>query len=367
MLPFVLGDRLFVVILCAGIGCHIAFIMLKLKKKRRFFYKYTQETENAMAINKYMRAALKALSYMEVDVKTNYKLLRQVERAAKKPRIKLTYQTWDYHVTNDGYEVPVRIFTPKQEKKRDWVMAKRPVTIFLHGGGWVTGDIDSYEKVCLTIARQTGHTLIAVDYRLAPEHPFPAALTDCYQAVKAAMHWHTVSKNPYKLTLMGDSAGGNLAAALSLYMRDQGEKMADRQVLIYPATYNDHTAASVFASVVENGTDYLLTSKRICEYMDLYCHDEADRTSPYFAPLLAADFSNQPDTLVITAEYDPLRDEAEEYGRQLALAGNRVTVHRIKDALHGFFSLPVRFAAVKESYETINEFLREDIPDERAE
>jgi len=312
-----------------------------------------------MAINKYMRTALKALSnmYMNVDIKTNYKLIRQIQRAAKRPRIKI-YQTWDYYIKNDDRRIPVRMFSPVNERIKAADKIKYPVIIFLHGGGWVTGDLDSYEKTCLTIARQTGHVIIAVDYRLAPEHPFPAALEDCYKAVKAVMRWHKMSGSPHKINLMGDSAGGNLAAAVSLYMRDRGEKTVDKQVLIYPATYNNHTENSPFLSVAENGTDYILTSKHICDYMALYCSKEEDRGSSYCAPLLAGDFSAQPDTLIITAQYDPLRDEGEEYGRKLKEAGNSVLVHRIEDALHGYFSLTIKFSAVRKSYAIINKFLK---------
>jgi acetyl esterase/lipase len=313
-----------------------------------------------MAINKYMQAALKALSNVDVDIKTNYRLIRQLERAARKPRIKLTYQTRDYHIKNGNENIPIRIFFPTNSNIERSEIAKFPVIVFFHGGGWVTGDLDSYEKPCLSIARQTGHILVAVDYRLAPENPFPAALEDCYQAVKVVMRWHKASGSPHKLTLMGDSAGGNLAAALSLYMRDRGEKIADRQILIYPATYNDHTGSSPFPSVAENGTGYILTAKNICDYMDLYCGKTEDRLNPYLAPLLADDFSNQPDTLIITAQHDPLRDEGEEYGRKLQEWGNSVTIRRIDNALHGYFSLPVRFRAVRQSFELINQFLKGD-------
>lgn len=106
------------------------------------------------------------------------------------------------------------------------------------------------------------------------------------------------------MTVIGDSAGGNLAAAVSLRARDEGEFYIPRQILIYPATYYDHSESSPFASVMENGSEYLLTSKRICEYIDLYKRDDEDLKNPYFAPLLAKDFSDQPDTLIITAEFD---------------------------------------------------------------
>ncbi|MCL1916711.1 MAG: alpha/beta hydrolase [Peptococcaceae bacterium] len=311
-----------------------------------------------MPINRYMHTALKTLSNIPVDVKTDYQLIRRIQRIAKKPRLRLTYQTWNSHIKNGSCTIPIRLFSPVGRKITSLANAGYPLIIFLHGGGWVTEDLETYEKTCRIIARQTRHILIAVDYRLAPEYPFPAALEDCYKAVRTIMRWHRISGSSHKIALMGDSAGGNLAAAVSLYMRDRGEKTVDRQVLIYPATYNDHTETSPFPSVAENGTDYILTSKHLRDYMDLYCRG-ADRDSPYCAPLLANDFSNQPDTLILTAQYDPLRDEGEEYGRKLQAAGNSVWMHRI-DALHGYFSLPLTFAAVKESYTLINQFLWED-------
>ena len=316
-----------------------------------------------MGINKYMHTALKALSdlYLSVDIKTKYGLIRRVERIARKPRIKLMYQTWDSYINSGSHDIPIRIFSPENKRIESLERTNYPVIVFLHGGGWVTGDLDSYEKLCLTAARQTGNIVVAVDYRLAPENPFPAALEDCYEAVKAVMRQYGAPGSSRKITLMGDSAGGNLAAAVSLYMRDKGEKTVDRQILIYPATYNNHTQTSPFPSVSENGTGYILTSKHICDYMDLYCHKAEDRLSPYCAPLLAGDFSNQPDTLIITAQYDPLRDEGEEYGRRLKEAGNSVTVRRVNNTLHGYFALPIRFSAVKESYDIINEFLRKGV------
>lgn len=317
-----------------------------------------------MAINKYMLTALKALSNVEVDIQTNYKLLRQLERIAKKPRIKPMYQVWEHQLIHDGHWVPVRIFSPLYEKVKGFTDFQGPVIIFFHGGGWVTGELVTYEKTCLTIARQTGCLLVAVDYRLAPEHPFPDALHDCYHAVKAVMQWPQALESPQQVILMGDSAGGNLAAVVSLIMRENGEATAGKQVLIYPVTYNDHSKSSPFLSVTENGKDYFLTSKRICDYMALYYRDK-DRNNPYLAPLLAEDLSNQPDTLIITAQYDPLRDEAEEYGRRLRESGNRVVIHRVADVVHGYFSLSTRYSAVKDTYTIINQFLRECLPDGR--
>ena len=147
-------------------------------------------------------------------------------------------------------------------------------------------------------------------------------------------------------------------ASVSFISLDSREFMPSLQILIYPATGNDHSDDSPFPSVRENGTDYLLTTKRVRDYMELYRSSDADLMNPYYAPLAAADFSNQPDTLIITAEYCPLRDEGEAYGKALAMAGNRVKVFRMPDALHGFFSLPVRFSQVKKAYVLINRFLK---------
>jgi acetyl esterase/lipase len=257
----------------------------------------------------------------------------------------------DHKFMVDGREIPVRVFHPGKHKNNGFL-------IFFHGGGWVTGNIDSYTKVCANMANQTGHTVISVDYRLAPENPFPAGVEDCYYAVREIfLNLDLLRCKSEDITLIGDSAGGNLAAAVSLMARDRGEFLPHRQILIYPATYHDHSENSPFASVMENGKDYLLTSKRIQDYMDMYVPDEDDRYSPYVAPILADDLSRQPDTLIITAEFDPLRDEGEAYGIRLRESGNHVMIYRMKDALHGFIALPKKSEYVVKCYEIINQFL----------
>lgn len=300
-----------------------------------------------MAINKFMMAALKALSYPDIDMKTYYKANRMAHNLVSPP-IKVLYKTSDHKISLDGYEIPVRIFTPKQQRSEE-------VLLFFHGGGWVVGNIDSYTGVCARLSDATGRRVISVDYRLAPEYPFPYAAEDCYAAAKE------ISRQYRQITLIGDSAGGNLAAVVSLMASQRKEFSVRRQILLYPATYNDHTESSPFLSVRENGTDYLLTSKRICEYIELYIQDEKDRDNPYFAPLLSDELYQQPDTLVITAEFDPLRDEGEAYARKLQAFGNHAELHRIPDALHGFFSLPKRFTHVQKALALINSFLEVEV------
>ncbi len=306
-----------------------------------------------MAINKVVRTALKALSYAEIDVKKNYKLQRNLVNLAHRHYMKPFYRAWDHKIYLKDHAIPVRVFSPDSE-------GDYPVLLFFHGGGWVTGNIDSYNKVCTNMSRLTNHIVISVDYRLAPEHKFPAALEDCYEVARTLFTKEELF-NLYnkRITIIGDSAGGNLAAALSLMARDKNEFKVDRQILIYPSTYNDHSDKSPFPSIVENGKDYLLTSKKVCDYMDLYMKSRDDINNPYFAPLISNDLTNQPKTLIITAEYDPLRDEGEEYGKKLRNAGNEVDIYRIKDGLHGFFALPPRFPQVKLCYDIINQFLCE--------
>ncbi len=303
-----------------------------------------------MPINKAIQTALSILP--ELDVKKTYPMERELQKLiahrAKDPSL---YRIWEHEIPCGGRKVPVRIFAP--EKKR-----REQVLLFFHGGGWVTGTIDSYDGVCGDMAAQTGCVVASVDYRLAPENRFPAAVEDCYAAARALFRNSALlDVRPEDIVLIGDSAGGNLAAAVSLMARDKGEFLPARQILIYPSVASDHTENSPYPSVQENGTGYLLTSKRVEDFMGLYMSSPADRENPYFAPLCAKDFHDQPDTLVVTAEYCPLRDEGEAYGGKLREAGSYVEIHRMPGTLHGYFSLPIWFKAVKETYAILNSFL----------
>ena len=308
-----------------------------------------------MAINHTARKILKALSFDGIEVEAS----RHLADLKRLDPMKIFYKTIDYKIYNEDFEVPTRIFFPNEKAFKGMGPDQRRVMLFIHGGGWVTESVDNYERICARLANATEHVVVSVDYRLAPENKFPVGLEDCYAVARAIFtNRFILNVEPEDITLIGDSAGGNLAAALSLMARDRGEFMPRRQILIYPAVNSDYTEESPFPSVRENGTDYLLTAGKMRDYIELYAGSEEDKLNPYFAPILAKDVSGQPDTLVITGEFDPLRDEGEAYALRLKQAGNRVEIRRIQDALHGYFALGIKNFHVQESFDFINRFLK---------
>lgn len=300
--------------------------------------------------NKILKKIIRILSIPHINLKKNYKVYRKILGFFNPPLSPL-YKSLDHKITMNNREIPVRAFFPETIKYSK-------ILIFFHGGGWVTGNIDTYTRMCANMANETNCLVISVDYLLAPENPFPAGLEDCYWVTKEIFsNPGLLNSKKEDIILVGDSAGGNLAAVVSLMRRDRGEFVPKKQILIYPATNYDHSENSPYKSVVENGTDYIMTSKRIQDYLDLYAPNEEDRKNPYIAPILSEDLSNQPDTLIITAEFDPLRDEGEAYGEKLKKFNNYAEIHRIPNAIHGFFSNPLAAEQVEKSYEFINKFI----------
>ena len=214
-------------------------------------------------------------------------------------------------------------------------------------------------------AGQQDRNKIPKTYRLAPEYRFPVGLMDCYAAAKTFYtNRFLLNTDPDRITIMGDSAGGNLAAAVCMMARDRGDFFPKKQILIYPALNNCYTEDSPFESVKTNGTGYLLTAEKMEDYLKFYESCPEDRRNPYFAPILEKNFRNMPDTLILTAEFDPLRDEGEAFGEKLKEAGNRVEVHRIAGAFHGYFALGIKFLHVQESFAYVNRFLETEEQEE---
>lgn len=310
--------------------------------------------------SKTMRAILHALSYSNLEVES----ARRLADLKRLDPMRIFRRKLDVKIYNEDYEVPVRLYFPNEQAMEKGINKGHSyaVLLFFHGGGWVTDSVENYDRVCSQMAQSTGQIVVSVEYRLAPEYPFPTGLMDCYAAAKALYtNRFILNTEPEKITIVGDSAGGNLAAAVSLMARDKGEFMPDRQILIYPALNNCYTEESPYLSVKENGEDYLLTAVKMENYISLYQRSPEDRDNPYFSPLQEKNLKDLPDTLILTAEFDPLRDEGEEYARRLREAGNNVELHRIPGALHGFFALGIKLFHVQESFDIMNKFLRREI------
>ena len=302
-------------------------------------------------MNKRDRNVLKALSMNGIEVKVS----RTLANLKSISPMKVFYKTLDAKVYNDGYEIPLRVFLPGKDD-----MENMKVILYFHGGGWATESIDTYARALHLLAYETDCAVVAVEYRLAPEHKYPVPLEDCYAAAKALFTGQLVSEiDPDKIIIAGDSAGGNMTAAVSLMARDRGDFSPKSQILIYPATYLEYENPP-FRSVYENGSDYILTIGKMRDYVNLYLNNEEERKEKYVSPLKETDFSNQPRTLILTAEFDPLRDEGEAYGKRLLQAGNEVEVYRLNDAIHGFFSLGVRSQHMRDSLELMKNFIKEE-------
>ncbi|MBL6951126.1 MAG: alpha/beta hydrolase [Alphaproteobacteria bacterium] len=228
----------------------------------------------------------------------------------------------------DGNELAIRIYTPVSAAS---VMG---VAIFFHGGGWVIGSLESHDHVCRHLAHGAGCIVVAVDYRLAPEHKFPAGLNDCLAAARwVAENAAAIGGDPARLAVVGDSAGGNLAASTALILRDEDKRIQLRlQALIYPAV--DFTADT--ASKDDNGEGYLLTRQATEHFAELYLPDRATRSDPRASPQLARHHTDLPRAWIQTAEFDPLRDEGRIYAETLAKAGVAVEYKCYAGMVHGF-------------------------------
>jgi acetyl esterase len=258
----------------------------------------------------------------------------------------------DRTVPGPGGDLPVRVYVPASP---DGVAAgegaaARPVLVWFHGGGWVIGDLETADGTVRAMANGAGTVVVSVDYRLAPEHPFPAAVDDALAAVRwVADNAAELGVDPARLAVGGDSAGGNLAAVVSQQLRDSGPAIAF-QLLVYPVT----DAKLVLPSIDENGEGYFLEKETMQWFVHHYLGD-GGRDDPRVSPLAATDGAlvGLPPALVITAELDPLRDEGEAYGERLGAAGVDVTVTRYDGVIHGFFSmrdmLPDGAAAIAEA------------------
>ncbi len=232
-----------------------------------------------------------------------------------------------------------------------------PTVLFLHGGGWVIGDLDTHDNMVRNVCRHARAVVVAVDYRLAPEHPFPAAADDAVAAARwVAQHLDEFGGDD-RLAVAGDSAGGNLAAVVAQVLRDDGTPLV-AQFLIYPAV----DAEGEYPSRVENAKGYFLEKDTMDWFYGHYAGAWEDAKDARLSPLHHADLAGLPPAVVVTAEYDPLRDEGEAYGKALEAAGVTAHVLRYDGMSHGFFDMggasPAAQAAIEESCARFGELLR---------
>jgi acetyl esterase len=247
-------------------------------------------------------------------------------------------------------EVLIRVYTPAGP-------GPFPAVVYFHGGGFVVGSLDGGDATCRTLCHGASCVVVSVEYRLAPEHKFPAATDDCLAATRwVAAHAAELNADPARLVVAGESAGGNLAAVTALRLRDEGGPRPCGQLLIYPVT-DYHTPPT--PSYIANGKGYLLTRAMMVWFWGHYLNHAGETGHPHASPLRAPDLGNLPPALVITAEYDPLRDEGERYAARLQQAGTPAICSRYDGMIHGFLLLSELFDEGRQAMEEAILWLRQ--------
>lgn len=261
-------------------------------------------------------------------------------------------QVHDRTIPTDDHAVPVRVYQPAGSD------TSNACILYMHGGGFMMGDLDSSDSIAWGLAQETGAIVVSVDYRLTPEHPYPAAFNDCFGVLTwLAENAEALGVDPMRIAVVGDSAGGNLGAALCLAARDRQGPHIAAQALIYGSFGLEQDGGSY----VEYAEGLGLTRASTQKYRDLYLSGNLQTTDPYALPLRATSHANLPPALLHSAEMDPIRDDGRAYAAALALAGNRVTYREAKGMIHGFLRARFSGAAAKAEFDAICHFLREEL------
>lgn len=301
-----------------------------------------------MPVDPHIAAVLTMLDEAEVPAmyegspEAGRTLYLQLTHGARTPeQLTPVASTEDRTVPGADGDLKARVYRPKGD-------GPFPTVVFFHGGGWVIGDLDTHDNMARHICTGSGAVVVAVDYRLAPEHPFPAAADDAVAAARwVAGHLHEFGGDD-RLAVAGDSAGGNLAAVVAQVLHADGTTLAG-QFLIYPAV----DAEGEYPSRVENATGYFLEQDTMDWFYGHYAGSFDDPRDARLSPLHHGDLSGLPPAVIVTGEYDPLRDEGEAYGEALRAAGVRAEVQRYDGMIHGFFDMgtisPAAQKAIEES------------------
>ncbi len=278
---------------------------------------------------------------------------RRVYAAIGRPRAEVPLSSvQDHRLAGPGGELAVRVYLPVGE-------GPFPVLVYFHGGGWVVGNLDTHDSQARGLCAGSGCAVVSVDYRLAPEHPYPAAPEDCYAATSWAFeHGGELGLDCSRLAVGGDSAGANLATVVALMARDRQGPEIRFQLLVYPATDDDFSRTSC----IENAEGYILSTAAMRWFWNHYVPDPARRSEPYCAPAKAQSLVGLPPALVMTAEFDPLRDDGNAYAERLQSSGVPTRLSCYLGAVHGFVGMGAFSAlareAMREACEALSQALR---------
>ena len=280
----------------------------------------------------------------ETDPQDVRDLLKQYRLEGTLPLARIENRT----VPGPAGPIPVRVYAKAGD-------APKPVIVFFHGGGWVIGNLDSHDATCRALADAVDALVVSVDYRLAPEHRFPAAVDDAYAAlVWAQDHAAELGGDGARVAVAGDSAGGNLAAIVAQLARDYGRPPIAFQLLVYPVTDYEFTSPSM----IENAEGYFLTVQSMRWFFGHYLGTEAQGADPRVSPIRADDLSGLAPALVLTAEYDPLRDQGMRYAAALVAAGTPCEAIRYDGMFHGFFGMGEMIDVAKVAFDDATTALR---------
>ncbi|ABW01815.1 alpha/beta hydrolase [Caldivirga maquilingensis] len=264
--------------------------------------------------------------------------LRRMSRASSlsQPKRQI-HKVFDISIPGSEVKIPARVYVPRDGEDFG-------VLVYYHGGGFVFGDVESYDPLCRELAVACDCVVVSVDYRLAPENKFPAAVVDAFDSVQWVLeHANEVNGDSEKIAVGGDSAGGNLAAVVAIMARDKGLRPSLKyQVLVNPFVGVDVASYSIR----EYSMGFLLDRDDMDFFNKAYLSNLTDALDPRFSPILVNDLSNLPPALIITSEYDPLRDSAETYATRLSEAGVPTVVVRFNGVVHGFYNMPIPHAKV---------------------
>jgi len=276
----------------------------------------------------FLKYLFKPINRLEVSLQKQRQQYLDLVKKFPEPHIFL-HDVSDRSIPGPVGDIPIRIYKPSAGDNL-------PILVYFHGGGWVIGNLDTHDSVCRKLCKDAQVMVVAVDYRLSPEHKFPVPLDDCYAALQwVADNASSIGGDADRIAVGGDSAGGNLATVVSIKARDENGPSIKYQLLIYPVTDGSRDAQSK----IDFASGYLLTKRDMDYFGDCYINEASDYLNPRISPLLASDLSGLPPAFLLTAGFDPLRDEGKAYAEKMKNAGVLVDYKNYEGTIHAFFGI----------------------------